>query len=356
MRTTAAATARAAAAPFSTAASVSHMPTALTVRDALNSAMVEEMNRDKTVMIMGEEVAKYDGAYKVSRGLLEKFGPQRVVDTPITEMGFAGMAVGAAFAGLKPICEFMTFNFSMQAIDHVINSAAKTFYMSAGTVPVPIVFRGPNGSAAGVAAQHSQCFAAWYSHCPGLKVVAPYSSEDARGLLKAAIRDPNPVVVLEHELMYGVSFDVSDEAMSHDFTIPFGKAKIEREGKHVTVVGFSKVVGTALEAAADLAKEGIEVEVINLRSIRPLDTETIIKSIKKTNHLVTIEGGWPQSGVGSEICAQVMESDAFDHLDAPVYRVTGADIPTPYATSLEGKAFPQKANLINTIKRSLNRQ
>lgn len=328
----------------------------ITVRDALNSAMEEEMERDKSVFILGEEVAKYDGAYKITRGLLEKFGPKRVIDTPITEMGFAGLAVGAAMAGLKPICEFMTFNFSMQAIDQVINSAAKTYYMSAGTVPVPIVFRGPNGAAAGVAAQHSQCFAAWYSSCPGLKVVAPYSAEDARGLLKAAIRDPNPVVVLEHELMYGVPFEVSDDVLSKDFVIPFGKAKIEREGEHVTIVGFSKVVGLALEAAEELAKEGISVEVINLRSIRPMDTETIIKSVKKTNHLVTIEGGWPQSGIGSEICAQVMESTAFDHLDAPVYRITGADVPMPYAASLEAMALPQKENVIRTIKKSLGKE
>lgn len=314
------------------------------------------MERDKSVFILGEEVAKYDGAYKITRGLLEKFGPKRVIDTPITEMGFAGLAVGAAMAGLKPICEFMTFNFSMQAIDQVINSAAKTYYMSAGTVPVPIVFRGPNGAAAGVAAQHSQCFAAWYSSCPGLKVVAPYSAEDARGLLKAAIRDPNPVVVLEHELMYGVPFEVSDDVLSKDFVIPFGKAKIEREGEHVTIVGFSKVVGLALEAAEELAKEGISVEVINLRSIRPMDTETIIKSVKKTNHLVTIEGGWPQSGIGSEICAQVMESTAFDHLDAPVYRITGADVPMPYAASLEAMALPQKENVIRTIKKSLGKE
>jgi len=267
----------------------------LSVRDALNQAMDEEMENDERVFILGEEVAQYDGAYKVSRGLWKKYGDKRVIDTPITEMGFAGIAVGAAMAGLRPICEFMTFNFSMQAIDQVINSAAKTFYMSAGSVNVPIVFRGPNGAAAGVAAQHSQCFAAWYSHCPGLKVISPYDSEDAKGLLKAAIRDPDPVVFLENEMLYGVQYPISDQVLDKNFTLPIGKAKVQRSGKHVTIVAHSRPVEAALNAANELAGNGVEAEVINLRSIRPLDIETIFKSVQKTNHLVTVEGGWPQS-------------------------------------------------------------
>ncbi|XP_061429978.1 pyruvate dehydrogenase E1 component subunit beta, mitochondrial [Lethenteron reissneri] len=326
----------------------------MTVRDALNQAMEEEMERDERVMLLGEEVGQYDGAYKVSRGLLKKFGEKRIIDTPITEMGFAGIAVGAAMAGLRPICEFMTFNFSMQAIDQVINSAAKTCYMSAGAVSVPIVFRGPNGAAMGVAAQHSQCFAAWYSHCPGLKVVSPWSSEDAKGLLKAAIRDENPVVFLENELLYGVAFEMSQEAQSKDFVIPIGKAKIERPGKHITIVSFSRTVGHSLEAATALAKEGIECEVINLRTVRPLDEEAIEKSVMKTNHLVTVEGGWPQSGVGSEICARIMEGPAFNHLDAPVARVTGVDVPMPYARNLEEAANAQVKDIVATVRRVLN--
>ncbi|KAI9293387.1 thiamine diphosphate-binding protein [Neoconidiobolus thromboides FSU 785] len=312
----------------------------MTVRDALNAALEEEMIKDEKVFLLGEEVAQYNGAYKVSKGLLDKFGPKRVIDTPITEMGFAGLAVGAALYGLKPVCEFMTFNFSMQAIDHVVNSAGKTYYMSGGIVQCPIVFRGPNGAAAGVGAQHSQCFAAWYGSVPGLKVVSPYSAEDAKGLLKAAIRDPNPVVFLENELMYGVSFPMSEEAMSSDFVLPIGKAKIEKEGNDVTIVAHSRCVGQSLEAAEKLEKEGIKAEVINLRSIRPLDIDTITASVKKTNRLITVEGGWPMFGVGSEIAAQVMESDAFDHLDAPVTRVTGADVPMPYAQNLEELALP----------------
>ncbi|XP_076447802.1 pyruvate dehydrogenase E1 component subunit beta, mitochondrial-like [Babylonia areolata] len=335
-------------------ASSSRPAAQMAVRDALNSAMDEEIERDEKVFLMGEEVAQYDGAYKVSRGLWKKYGDKRVIDTPITEMGFAGIAVGAAMAGLKPICEFMTFNFSMQAIDQVINSAAKTFYMSAGTVPVPIVFRGPNGAAAGVAAQHSQCFASWYSSCPGLKVLSPYSSEDCRGLLKAAVRDPNPVVFLENEIMYGTSFEISDEAASPDFVLPIGKAKIEREGSHVTLVAHSIGVGRCMEAAKELAGQGVECEVINLRSLRPMDEETIIKSVMKTNHLVTVEGGWPQCGIGSEIAARVMESQAFNYLDAPVLRVTGADVPMPYAKSLEERALPQPFNVITAVKKSLN--
>ncbi|XP_055881340.1 pyruvate dehydrogenase E1 component subunit beta, mitochondrial-like [Biomphalaria glabrata] len=326
----------------------------LTVRDALNAAIDEEIERDDKVFLLGEEVAQYDGAYKVSKGLWKKYGDKRIWDTPITEMGFAGIAVGAAMAGLRPICEFMTFNFSMQAIDQVINSAAKTFYMSAGTVPVPIVFRGPNGAAAGVAAQHSQCFGAWYSQVPGLKVISPYSSEDCKGLLKSAIRDPNPVVFLENELMYGVSMPMSDEAMSKDFLIPIGKCKIEKAGKHITLVSHSKCVGTCLDAAKELAGQGIDCEVVNLRTLRPLDEETIIKSVMKTNHLVTVEGGWPQCGIGAEVAARVMESSAFNYLDAPVLRVTGADVPMPYAKSLEDLALPQVKNIVTAVKKSLN--
>ncbi|XP_040060648.2 pyruvate dehydrogenase E1 component subunit beta, mitochondrial [Gasterosteus aculeatus] len=324
------------------------------VRDALNQAMDEELERDERVFLLGEEVAQYDGAYKVSRGLWKKYGDKRIIDTPITEMGFTGIAVGAAMAGLRPICEFMTFNFSMQAIDQVINSAAKTCYMSAGRQSVPIVFRGPNGASAGVAAQHSQCFAAWYAHCPGLKVVSPWSAEDAKGLLKSAIRDDNPVVFLENELMYGVPFEMSEESQSKDFTIPIGKAKVERQGTHVTVVTHSRYVSHCLDAAAVLAKEGIECEVINLRTIRPLDVETIEASVMKTSHLVTVEGGWPQFGVGAEICAMVMEGPAFNFLDAPATRVTGVDIPMPYAKILEDNSLPQIKDIIASIKKTLN--
>jgi len=326
----------------------------LTVRDALNTALDEELKRDEKVFLLGEEVAQYDGAYKVSKGLWKKYGDKRIIDTPITEMGFAGIAVGAAMAGLRPICEFMTFNFSMQAIDHVINSAAKTLYMSAGMVPVPIVFRGPNGAAMGVGAQHSQCFAAWYGSCPGLKVLSPYSSEDARGLLKSAIRDNDPVVFLENELLYGVAFDVGDEVLSEDFLVPIGKAKIERQGKHVTLVSHSKMVGLCLDAAKELEQSGVECEVINLRTIRPMDDEAIIKSVMKTNHLITVEGGWPQFGVGAEICARIIESPAFNYLDAPIVRVTGADIPMPYARLLEQNAMPQVFNITESVKRVLN--
>ncbi|KAJ3241317.1 pyruvate dehydrogenase E1, beta subunit [Chytriomyces hyalinus] len=328
----------------------------MTVREALNQAMDEEMSRDETVFLLGEEVAQYNGAYKISKGLLEKYGEKRVIDTPITEMGFAGIAVGAALAGLKPICEFMTWNFSMQAIDQVVNSAAKTRYMSGGTIACPIVFRGPNGAAAGVAAQHSQCFAAWYGSVPGLKVVSPFSAEDAKGLMKAAIRDPNPVCVLENELMYGISFPVSEEVLGKDFVVEIGKAKVELEGTDVTIVAHSRPVQFALDAAAVLAKEGISAEVINLRSIRPLDLPAIVKSIKKTNHLVTVEGGWPQFGVGSEIAAQIMESEAFDYLDAPVIRVAGADIPMPYAKNLEDLSLPGVNNIVNAVHKSLGKK
>uniref|UniRef100_A0A914WAP2 Pyruvate dehydrogenase E1 component subunit beta n=2 Tax=Plectus sambesii TaxID=2011161 RepID=A0A914WAP2_9BILA len=329
-------------------------PQMMTVRDALNSALDEEIRRDERVFILGEEVAQYEGAYKVTKSLWKKYGDQRVVDTPITEMGFAGIAVGAAMAGLRPVCEFMTFNFSMQAIDQMINSAAKTFYMSAGRVTVPIVFRGPNGAAAGVAAQHSQDFSAWFAHCPGLKVVSPYSAEDAKGLLKASIRDNNPVVFLENELLYGVSFPMSDEALGEDFVIPLGKAKIEREGSDVTLVSHSKGVKLALDAAEELEKLGVHAEVINLRSLRPLDMDSILNSVKKTHHLVTVETGWPFCGLGAELGAQVMESEAFDYLDAPVLRVTGVDVPMPYAAHLEAAALPQPSDVVATVKKSLN--
>lgn len=327
----------------------------MTVREAANSAMDEEIERDDRVFLMGEEVAQYDGAYKVSKGLWKKYGDKRVIDTPITEMGFAGLAVGAAMAGLRPICEFMTFNFSMQAIDHVINSAAKTFYMSAGTINVPIVFRGPNGASNGVAAQHSQCFGAWYAHCPGLKVVSPWNSEDYRGLLKSAIRDPDPVVVLENEILYGESYPVSDEALSKDFLIPIGKAKVERQGNHITLIAHARSVKICMEAAEELAGHGIEAEVINLRSLRPLDDETIFNSIKKTNHAISVEQGWPQHGIGAEICARIMESDAFFHLDAPVIRLTGVDVPMPYAKDLEAAAIPRPPDVVAAVRKLLGK-
>lgn len=328
----------------------------LTVREAINSALDEEMSRDENVFILGEEVAQYQGAYKVTKGLFQKYGEKRVIDTPITEMGFAGLACGAAYKGLRPVVEFMTFNFSMQAIDHVVNSAAKQFYMTGGDMSCPIVFRGPNGAAAGVAAQHSQCFASWYSHVPGLKVVAPWSSEDARGLMKAAIRDENPVVVLENELLYGTPFPVSDEAQSKDFVIPFGKLKVEKEGKDVTVVTFSRQVGSSLEVAKKLEAEGISVEVLNLRSLRPLDRDGIIASAKKTGRVVSVEEGWPQNGIGAEIAAILFESEAFDYLDAPFERVTGADVPMPYSIPLEKAALPQQNDIEAAIKRTLNRK
>ncbi|EOD23584.1 hypothetical protein EMIHUDRAFT_444048 [Emiliania huxleyi CCMP1516] len=325
--------------------------TQMTVRDALNGAMREEMQRDENIFVMGEEVAQYQGAYKITKGLLEEFGSKRVVDTPITEAGFTGICTGAAYAGLRPICEFMTFNFSMQAIDHVINSAAKMYYMSGAQIKVPIVFRGPNGAAAGVGAQHSQCFAAWYAHCPGLKVIAPYSAEDARGLLKAAIRDDNPVVFLENEILYGMSFDIGPEVLDKDFTVPIGECKIERAGSDVTLVSYSRGVHTCLQAAEELAKMGVEAEVINLRSVRPLDRLTIIESVKKTNRLVTVEEGWPACGIGAELGACIYESEAFDYLDAPVERVTGADIPMPYASNLEIDALPQINNIITGVQK-----
>jgi pyruvate dehydrogenase E1 component beta subunit len=322
----------------------------LSVREALNSALDEELARDDRTFIIGEEVALYNGAYKVTKGLHDKYGDARVVDTPITEAGFTGLATGAAFAGLRPICEFMTFNFSMQAIDHIVNSAAKTLYMSGGQINVPIVFRGPNGAAAGVGAQHSQCFAAWYGSVPGLKVLSPYDAEDARGLLKAAIRDDNPVVFLENEIMYNASFDVDPAVMDPDFTIPLGKAKVMRQGTDVTLVAHSKAVGQCMEAADMLAAKGISAEVVNLRSIRPLDRDTIAASVKKTSRLVVVEGGWPQFGVGAEVCATVFETDAFEYLDAPVQRVTGADVPTPYAENLEARAFPTANDVVSAAE------
>jgi len=318
--------------------------TTLTVRESLRDAMAEEMRRDENVFIMGEEVAEYQGAYKVTQGLLDEFGAKRVIDTPITEQGFAGLGVGAAFGELRPIVEFMTFNFAMQAIDQIINSAAKTLYMSGGQMGCPIVFRGPNGAASRVAAQHSQCFASWYAHCPGLKVVAPYSAADAKGLLKAAIRDPNPVIFLEHEVLYGQSFEVPDD---DDWIVPIGTANILRSGTDVTIVAFSIMVGRALEAANGLAEQGISAEVIDLRSIRPLDTDTIVASVKKTSRLVSCEEGFPFAGIGAEIAMQVMEQ-AFDWLDAPIARVTGKDVPMPYAANLEALALPQVDDIVAT--------
>jgi len=318
----------------------------LTVREALRDAMAEEMRSNPKVFLMGEEVAEYQGAYKVSQGLLDEFGPKRVIDTPITEHGFAGLGVGAAFYGLNPIIEFMTFNFAMQAIDHIINSAAKTRYMSGGQVSSPIVFRGANGAASRVGAQHSQCYASWYAHCPGLKVVAPYSAADAKGLLKSAIRDANPVIFLENELLYGQSFEVPD---SDDWTVPIGKARIARPGTDVTICAFSIMVGKALEAAETLAAEGISAEVIDLRSLRPLDTETIVNSVKKTNRLVSVEEGWGFAGIGAELAMQMMDS-AFDWLDAPVRRVCGPDVPMPYAANLEVLALPQIEHIVSAAK------
>ncbi len=318
-----------------------------TVREALRDAMAAEMRADGDVFLMGEEVAQYQGAYKISQGLLDEFGPKRVVDTPITEHGFTGMAVGAAMNGLKPIVEFMTFNFAMQAIDQIINSAAKTLYMSGGQMGCPIVFRGPNGAASRVAAQHSQDYASWYAHCPGLKVVAPYSSADAKGLLRAAIRDPNPVVFLENEILYGQTFDCPT---AEDFILPIGRAKIERPGQHVTIVAYSIMVGVALKAAETLAAQGVEAEVINLRTLRPLDIGTIVESVKRTSRLVTVEEGWPYAGIAAELAMQVIEH-AFDWLDAPPVRVTGLDVPLPYAANLEKLALPQPDWVVAAVRK-----
>ncbi|TDR94777.1 pyruvate dehydrogenase complex E1 component subunit beta [Enterovirga rhinocerotis] len=317
-----------------------------TVREALRDAMAEEMRRDRDVFVMGEEVAEYQGAYKVTQGLLQEFGPKRVIDTPITEHGFAGLGVGAALAGLKPIVEFMTWNFAMQAIDQIINSAAKTLYMSGGQMGAPIVFRGPNGAAARVAAQHSHDYAAWYSNVPGLKVVMPYTAADAKGLLKAAIRDPNPIIFLENEILYGQSMPVPK---LDDFVLPIGKARIHRPGKDVTIVSFGIGMTYALKAAEELAKEGIEAEVIDLRTIRPMDVATVVKSVQKTNRCVAVEEGFPQSGVTAEIGMRIME-EAFDYLDAPVARVTGKDVPMPYAANLEKLALPNVAEVIAAAK------
>jgi pyruvate dehydrogenase E1 component beta subunit len=314
----------------------------ITVREALRDAIAEEMRRDDSVFLMGEEVAEYQGAYKVSQGLLQEFGPRRVIDTPITEQGFAGVGVGASFSGLRPIVEFMTFNFAMQAIDQIINSAAKTRYMSGGQMSCPIVFRGPNGIASRVAAQHSQCYASWYAHCPGLKVVAPYTGADHKGLLKSAIRDPNPVVFLEHELVYGESFEVPTDP---EFIVPIGKARVAREGDQVTITAFSRMVKLALQAAEELAKDGISAEVIDLRSLRPFDSATVAASVKKTNRLVAVEEGWPFAGIGAELAAVMME-ECFDWLDAPVKRVAGKDVPLPYAANLERLAVPQVEDIV----------
>ncbi|MFD0979846.1 pyruvate dehydrogenase complex E1 component subunit beta [Tropicimonas aquimaris] len=317
-----------------------------TVREALRDAMAEEMTRDETVYLMGEEVAEYQGAYKISQGLLDQFGAKRVVDTPITEHGFAGLAVGSAFGGLRPIVEFMTFNFAMQAIDHIINSAAKTLYMSGGQMGCPIVFRGPNGAAARVAAQHSQDYAAWYAQIPGLKVVMPYSASDAKGLMKTAIRDPNPVIFLENEILYGRSFEVP---VLDDYTVPFGKARIWREGTDVTIVSFGIGMTYALEAADKLAEEGISAEVIDLRTLRPLDYDTVLASVMKTNRCVTVEEGWPVASIGNHLSSYIM-TNAFDYLDAPVLNCTGKDVPMPYAANLEKHALLTTAEVIDAVK------
>ncbi len=325
--------------------------TTMTVREALRDAMAEEMRRDDTVFLLGEEVAEYQGAYKVSQGLLQEFGPRRVIDTPITEQGFTGLGVGAGFAGLRPIVEFMTFNFAMQAIDQVINSASKTRYMSGGQMSCPIVFRGPNGIAARVAAQHSQCYASWYAHCPGLKVVAPYTGADHKGLLKSAIRDPNPVVFLEHELVYGESFAVPDDA---EFIVPIGKARIARRGEDITITAFSRMVKLAMQAGEALDKLGISAEIIDLRTLRPFDIQTVVESVKKTSRVVAVEEGWPFAGIGSEIAAIMME-ECFDWLDAPVKRVAGKDVPLPYAANLEQLAVPQVADIVAAAREAAYR-
>jgi len=332
--------------PFDEAKFMGHTQP-MQVREALRMGMSEEMRKDKDVFLLGEEVAEYNGAYKVSQGMLEEFGDKRVIDSPITEHAFTGLGIGAAMTGLKPIIEFMSMDFAMQAMDQIINSAAKTLYMAGGKLGCPIVFRGQNGAPGKVGAQHSQCYASWFAHVPGMKVVAPWSGADAKGLMKASIRDPNPVMILEHELMYGQIFDVP---VDDEFVIPIGRAKIEREGKDVTIVAFSIMVGKALEAAKVLAEQGIDAEVINLRTIRPLDRWTIIESVKKTNRVVTCEEGWPFAGIGAEIAALIGEH-AFDYLDAPVARVCAADVPTPYAFNLEKLATPQPENIVEAVKK-----
>ena len=320
----------------------------MTVREAINSAMSEEIERDPKVFLIGEEVGQYNGAYKVSKGMYDRYGPSRIWDTPITEAGFTGLGVGAGLYGLRPIVEFMTWNFALQSIDHIINSCAKGHYMSGGDLKCPIVFRGINGVSTGVAAQHTQCFASWYGQVPGLKVVSPWNVEDCRGLLKAAIRDDDPVVFLENEMLYGVSFEAPAHVYDKDFVLPLNKAKIEKVGTDVTITAFSKMVGYSLEAAQILQKEhGINAEVINLRCIRPLDRKTIVDSVKKTNRILSVEEGWSQSGIGSEISALMMETEAFDYLDAPMERITGADVPMPYSVSIERLAVPQVENIVN---------
>ncbi|MDB1135293.1 pyruvate dehydrogenase complex E1 component subunit beta [Candidatus Anaplasma sp. TIGMIC] len=323
----------------------------ITVREALRRAIEEEMERDPNVFLMGEEVGEYQGAYKVSQGLLEKFGPNRVVDTPISEHGFTGLAVGAAFAGLRPVLEFMSFDFSMQAMDQIVNSAAKTLYMSGGQLGCPIVFRGRNGAAAGVAAQHSQCFASWYAHIPGMKVIAPYFAADCKGLLKSAIRDPNPVVFLENEISYGHQHEVPAEQLREDYLVEIGKASIAREGADVSILAFSLQVRYALDAAETLAKDNISAEVIDLRTLRPLDSETILQSVRKTNRVVTVEEGWPFSGIGAELVAVINER-AFDYLDAPVARVAAKDVPLPYAENLERLALPQVSDIVEAVRKT----
>lgn len=328
----------------------------MTVREAINTAMSDEIERDDNVFLIGEEVAQYNGAYKVSKGMWDKYGDRRIIDTPITEAGFTGIAVGAGLMGLRPVVEFMTFNFALQAIDHIVNSCAKSHYMSGGDLTCPIVFRGINGVCASVGAQHTQCFGSWYSNVPGLKVVSPWSAEDCRGLMKAAIRDNDPVVVLENEMMYGVEFDLTAEQMDKDFVIEIGKAKIERPGTDITITAHAKMVGVALAAAEELQKvHDISCEVVNLRSLRPLDRDTVLKSVKKTHRIINVEEGWPQCGIGAEIAASIMETDAFDYLDAPMGRLTGADIPMPYSWELEPHCVPQIHNVINEVLKTCYR-
>ena len=322
----------------------------MSVRESINSAMSDEIERDPSVFLIGEEVAQYNGAYKVSKGMWDRYGSDRIWDTPITEAGFTGIAVGAGLKGLRPVVEFMTFNFALQAIDHVVNSTAKTLYMSAGDLTCPIVFRGINGVSASVGAQHTQCFGSWYSSVPGLKVVSPWNIEDCRGLLKASIRDNDPVVFLENEMMYGVEFDVDPKIMDKDFLIPIGKAKIERPGTDVTITAHAKMVGHSLQAAEVLQRDhNISVEVINLRSLKPLDRNTIIQSVKKTNRIVNVEEGWPQHGIGAEIAGILMETEAFDYLDAPMERICGAEVPMPYSWAIEGAAVPQVENIVSGV-------
>jgi|UniRef100_A0AC35F6B1 pyruvate dehydrogenase E1 component beta subunit len=326
----------------------------MTVREALNQALDEEIQHDENVIVLGEEVGRSEGNYSVTAGLNKKYGDRRVLDTPIEEIGFTGMAVGMSFEGLRPVCEFMTWNFALQSIDHIINSAAKTFYMSGGQINSPIVFRGPNGAAEGFAAQHTQDFSAWFASVPGLKVLSPYDSEDAKGLLKAAIRDDNPVVFLENELLYETAFPVSDAALKNDFVLPIGKAKVQVEGSDITIVSYSLGMKYSMQAQAELKKEGINAEVINLRSLRPFDFETIAKSVQKTGRLVTVETGWPFCGIGSEIAAQVFECpETYKSLKSPVLRVTGVDVPTPYADMIEHASFPTSKNVVDTVRRSM---